>query len=241
MSGAVLIPVKAFDQAKARLSTHLSPTQRRCLARSLASAVIEAIRDHDDGLAIHIACDDDEVAEWARNSGAQVLWGPGLGLNGAIDTGIASLAASGVARVAVVHADLTRPERLGVLLDGHLVSPPVPPPPEHTRPIPTPSVVLVPDQHRDGTNIIIQPTEFPVPASYGPGSFQRHLSLAMDRARSLSWSVTVRYDPLLGLDIDTVEDLSHPLATRWMNEVSDTASTATTDTAEIEHSTESTT
>ncbi len=232
MAGVVLIPVKAFDQAKARLSTHLSPTQRRSLARSLATAVIAAIHDHDSGLVIHIACDDDEVAQWARDSGANVAWGPGLGLNGAIDTGIASLAASGVDRVAVVHADLTRPERLGVLLDSHLI----PPPPQHDQSIPTPSVVLVPDRHRDGTNIIIQPTRHPVPASYGPGSFRRHLSLAMDRARSLSWSVAIRYDPLLGLDIDTVEDLSHPLAARWRNEVSDTGIT----TSEIDHTTEST-
>ena len=42
----------------------------------------------------------------------------------------------------------------------------------------------------------------------------------MERARSMSSGVTIRYDPLLGLDIDTVEDLSHPLAARWRRVIS---------------------
>ena len=32
-----------------------------------------------------VACDDDEVAAWAGTCGAEVLWTPGLGLNGAIE------------------------------------------------------------------------------------------------------------------------------------------------------------
>ena len=32
-----------------------------------------------------VACDDERVAEWAEAHGAHVSWGPGLGLNGAID------------------------------------------------------------------------------------------------------------------------------------------------------------
>ncbi len=224
MVGAVLIPVKAFARAKARLAPVLSAAERRGLARSLATAVVTAIKNHDEQLGIHIACDDDEVAEWAEASGVNILWGPGLGLNGAIDAGIASLAADGVERVAVTHADLTRPEQIGDLLGIHLGlhlglhrgldSDDGPPTfsPEHHR---ASSVVLVPDRHRDGTNIIIQPTQSPLPASYGPGSFRRHLDLAMERTRLMSSGITVRYDPVLGLDIDTVEDLSHPLAARW--------------------------
>jgi 2-phospho-L-lactate guanylyltransferase len=220
MVGAVLIPVKAFARAKARLAPVLSAAERHSLARSLATAVVTAIKNHDEQLGIHIACDDDEVAQWAETSGVNILWGPGLGLNGAIDAGIASLAANGVERVAVTHADLTRPEQIGDLLGLHLGldlgldlddGPPTSSA-EHHR---ASSVVLVPDRHRDGTNIIIQPTRSPLPASYGPGSFRRHLDLAMERTRSMSSGITVRYDPLLGLDIDTVEDLSHPLAARW--------------------------
>jgi 2-phospho-L-lactate guanylyltransferase len=217
MVGAVLIPVKAFDRAKARLARVLSPAERHALARSLATAVVTAINNHDAQLGIYIACDDDEVAHWAQTSGVNTVWGAGLGLNGAIDAGIASLAANGVERVAVTHADLTCPEQLGDLLAVHLDNGLPASSPDMNR---AASVVLVPDQHRDGTNIIIQPTRSPLPASYGPGSFRRHLDLAMERTRSMSSGITIRYDPLLGLDIDTVEDLSHPLAARWRRVIS---------------------
>ena len=41
------------------------------------------------------------------------------------------------------------------------------------------TVTLVPDRHRDGTNVLALPIDADVPASYGGGSFRRHLELAM--------------------------------------------------------------
>jgi 2-phospho-L-lactate guanylyltransferase len=205
MSGAVLIPVKAFGQAKARLSPHLSTTQRRDLARALATAVVTATAGCE--AVVHIACDDDEVAEWATEHDARVLWGPRLGLNGAIDAGIETLRGAGYDHVAVVHADLTRPEPLAEFLNAHLG-------PSPSQPS-TPSVVIVPDRRADGTNIIIRPTTVHLPASYGPGSFRRHLQLALDGCRGVLEQVTVHRDPLLGMDIDTLADLTHPLAAHW--------------------------
>ena len=68
-------------------------------------------------------------------------------------------------------------------------------------------MTLVPDRHRDGTNVIALPTDMPFQFAYGPGSFQRHL----DSAIADGLSVRVRRDPLLALDIDTPSDLVHPL------------------------------
>jgi 2-phospho-L-lactate guanylyltransferase (CobY/MobA/RfbA family) len=46
-----------------------------------------------------------------------------------------------------------------------------------------------------------------LPASYGAGSFRRHLELAM---RS-GFRTEVRSDPRLALDVDNPDDLTHPL------------------------------
>ena len=53
-----------------------------------------------------VACDDDEVAAWADEHGAEVLWSPGLGLNGAVDAGRATIAGKGFDHVVVAHSDL---------------------------------------------------------------------------------------------------------------------------------------
>ena len=37
-----------------------------------------------------VVCDDDEVRTWAEGQGAEVIWTPGLGLNGAVAAGVAA-------------------------------------------------------------------------------------------------------------------------------------------------------
>jgi 2-phospho-L-lactate guanylyltransferase (CobY/MobA/RfbA family) len=51
------------------------------------------------------------------------------------------------------------------------------------------------------------PVTAPLRASYGGGSFNRHLAQALAR----SVGVEVRSDPDLSLDLDTPDDLTHPL------------------------------
>ena len=58
---AVLVPVKAFRDAKGRLSEALSPQERAELSRSMAATVVQAAAP----LPVWIVCDDDDVAEWA--------------------------------------------------------------------------------------------------------------------------------------------------------------------------------
>ena len=84
VDAVVLIPIKAFHVAKARLSGWLSDDDRERLARFMAERVVRAAGP----LPTFVACDDDTVAAWAESLGAEVLWGPGLGLNGAIDSGV---------------------------------------------------------------------------------------------------------------------------------------------------------
>lgn len=181
---AVLVPVKSFRAAKARLAHHLTSSDRRALASWMAGRVLAAARP----MPVFVACDDDEVAEWAERSGAEVLWSPGLGLNGAVDHGVATISGTGITDVVISHGDLPLARDLTAL----------------HRPD---TVVLVPDRRRDGTNVLARPTSADLSASYGAGSFRRHLT----RALGSGLRVEVRIDAELSLDLDTVRDLRHPL------------------------------
>lgn len=184
-SVAVLIPVKAFRDAKVRLARALDPAQRAGLARSMATTVAAAAGD----LAVWVVCDDDEVARWADSVGAQVLWMPQRGLNRAVTEGVAALAAAGYARAVVCHADLpraTRLDHLGGTGSGDR------------------RVLLVPDRRRDGTNVASVPTDAAFGFAYGPGSFARHLA----EARRLALAVEVVDDPTLMWDVDVPDDLA---------------------------------
>jgi 2-phospho-L-lactate/phosphoenolpyruvate guanylyltransferase len=181
---AVLVPVKSFHAAKARLASDLAPDVRHALARWMATQVVEAVRP----LPTFVACDDDEVAEWADALGASVLWGPGLGLNGAVDEGVVTISGKGFHHVVITHGDLPLPRSLPATVQRD-------------------TIVLVPDRRRDGTNVVARPCSAALPASYGGGSFDRHLAHAL----ASSFPVTVRVDAHLSLDLDDPADLRHPL------------------------------
>ena len=65
VDAVVLLPVKAFGEAKARLAGVLDPAQRARLARWTAERVVAAAGE----LPVYVVCDDDEVAEWATAHG----------------------------------------------------------------------------------------------------------------------------------------------------------------------------
>lgn len=107
-----VVPVKSFAQAKTRLSSVLSPSDRQRLACAMADDVLGAIRasGRADLLCILTDHDSPAVDELARRHGAravldlQVATAPGL--NAAI-AGVAEMANSeGADAILVVHADL---------------------------------------------------------------------------------------------------------------------------------------
>ena len=179
-SDVVLIPVKAFHQAKRRLGSALSDPERIRLVRSMASQVVAACTP----LPVAVVCDDDEVARWASALGATVMWEPGQGLNGAVRAGVERLARTGVERVTVAHGDLPRAHGLGVL-----------PPFE--------GVTLVPDRRDDGTNVLRLPAASDFRFAYGPGSFRAHRA----EATRLGLPVRILRDPDLAYDVDWPADV----------------------------------
>ena len=176
----VLVPVKSFAAAKARLAPTLDPAARARLARAMAQRVVAAAHP----LPVAVVCDDDEVAVWARRQGALVLPEPGRGLNGAVEAGVARLGEAGATEVLVVHGDLPFADHLARLagFDG---------------------VSLVPDRRDDGTNVVGVATDAGFSFGYGPGSFGRHRA----EARRLGLRCRIVRDPELTWDVDEPADI----------------------------------
>ncbi len=177
---AVLVPVKSFGEAKLRLAPALDPAHRAELARAMATHVVAAAA----ALPTAVVCDDAEVAAWARDLGALVVWEPERGLNRAVEAGVARLGAGGAGRVIVAHGDLPLALHLGWV--GRFLG-----------------VTLVPDRQGNGTNALCVPSGAGFTFSYGPGSLARHAA----EAHRLNLPLRVVREPSLALDVDLPADL----------------------------------
>ena len=176
---AVVVPIRSFEGALSRLASVLGRSGCSDLMRRMASRVVAAA----DGLPVHVATDDSEVTEWAVSLGAAVVAVGRPGLSTAVSVARDRLAAAGVERVVVAHADLALARSL--------------------RPAVGSGLVIVPDRRRDGSNVLCVPAGAGFRFCYGPGSFGRHLT----EAGRLGLAVTVVEDDALSTDIDHPEDL----------------------------------
>jgi len=176
----VLLPVKSFGEAKRRLAPALEPGARARLARAMATSVVLSAAP----LPTAVVCDDADVAAWARDLGALVVWEPERGLNRAVEAGVERLGAAGARRVIVAHADLPLARDLQWV--GRFAG-----------------VTLVPDRSGGGTNAICVPTGAGFTFSYGPGSFARHGT----EAHRLGLALRVVREPSLAADVDLPADV----------------------------------
>jgi 2-phospho-L-lactate guanylyltransferase len=180
---AVLLPVKAFRHAKLRLAPALDEPARARLARDMATRVLLAA----GRLPVAVVCDDDEVGAWAVAAGAQVIWRPERGLNGAVADGVRHLGEEGYEQVIVAHADLPHALDLTWVADFD-------------------GVTLVPDRHDDGTNVLSVAPGAGFTFAYGAGSFDRHVA----ETERLGLPLRIERERRLGWDVDLPADLAVP-------------------------------
>jgi 2-phospho-L-lactate guanylyltransferase len=186
-----ILPIKSFDQAKQRLSDTLDPNTRRVLAEAMFSDVLVALRRSTLIESVLVVSGDHGAQRIAAGYGATVIEDQELGHNEAVALGIQRAVELGAPRVLLVPGDcpLLDPRELDELL---------------SRPAATRSAVVVPDRHGSGTNaLLLTPPDALVPA-FGPGSRQRHESIAGRAGLEVQ---TVPVDSL-ALDVDTPEDLT---------------------------------
>jgi len=182
-AAGIVVPLRSFTLGKARLAETLSEHERETLARSMAECVVNAAGSRPVAVVSGAA----EVRAWATARGCDVLDDPGS-LNGAAARGREWAVERGLARYAVVHADLPLARSLdAVVADGD-----------------APVAVIVPDHRDDGNPVLALPTTTPFAFAYGPGSARRHA----EEARRQSLVVRVVRDAALGFDVDLAADLA---------------------------------
>ena len=190
--GAVVLPIKGFTDAKARLESVLSKENRASLAEFTAGGLLEAAL----GVDTFVVCDNDDIAQWARQRGALVIRQTSPGLNAAVACGV-DAAQFKRDWVLVAHSDLPFAEQLLSVVDSQLAAT---------------TVTIVPDRHEDGTNVLVIPARSGFTFHYGPGSFAAHQA----EAARLGLPVRIVRNEQLALDIDTPDDLAQ-LPASWLN------------------------
>jgi len=187
-SAGVVVPVKAFSQAKQRLSPQLSASERAELARLMATHVVSVAAPFD----VFVVCDDLEVKEWAKSLGVGVVMCPGVGLNRAVAQGVEHLLQHGFRRAIIAHGDLPFASGFarfaGKGAEGSSKEA---------------VAYIAPDRWESGTNVLSIPAGSDFAFSYGPGSFVRHA----EEAQRLGLKVEICRDADLAWDIDLPRDL----------------------------------
>jgi 2-phospho-L-lactate/phosphoenolpyruvate guanylyltransferase len=188
----VLLPVKPFPSAKMRLSSVLSEEQRQNLARELWIRTLKAITGSGFRSTTLVISRELEVLEQAQNAGLRVFLEPeGLDLNGILTGAAAEAARLGADSILVLPMDL--PLLSKESLDSL----------QNLLPVQSPALMLVPDRHGRGTNILFQtPPQF-LPFQFGPSSFAHHRAAA----KRAGVEPVIIKDLTLAMDLDLPADL----------------------------------
>ena len=185
-----VVPLKSPDAAKSRLQAVLDAGARRHLVLAMARHVVRTLL-HTPGIAgVAVATASEEVGALVAREGAMVLRQDG-------DAGTAQACRSAAASLCSITERL-----LMISGDIPLISPAA------IRSIacsgaPAPTVVIVPDRHRTGTNALLCAPPAAVAPCFGMNSFARHQSAA--RAQGIEPCIVE--SELLALDIDEPDDL----------------------------------
>ena len=195
MTTVAIVPAKAFDVAKQRLSPQVKPGNRRALIESMFSDAMVALRRAKSIDQVIVVTSDRTAARIAGGNGATVIDDTGNSHSDAAEIGIAYALELGATRALLVPGDCPTldPAELDALL---------------AQPVVAPSAIIVPDRHGEGTNaLLLTPPNAMTPA-FGEGSRQRHVDLAVAQGATPE----IFEVSSLALDIDTPQDLEELIA-----------------------------
>jgi 2-phospho-L-lactate guanylyltransferase len=183
-----IVPIKTPGAAKSRLGERLSASARADLVMAMARHVLGALRRTPGIAGVTVVTSGAEVEALARELGLDCLRLP---RDGGMNEDIAlALAARRDGPVAIVAGDLPHatPEAFA----------------EVARACTAGTVVLAPDRHGGGTNVLALGAGVALAPAFGPGSFARHRAAAI----AAGADVTVLQSDALSFDVDTPDDLA---------------------------------
>lgn len=188
----IIIPVKPLGQAKSRLARTLKAPTRAALIRAIFSRTLDVIAQVERIAGTIVVSRDLTILELARQrTNVIALAEAESGLNPAITQGVACACAHGGSSAIIVPVDLPliTAADLDALMDLAL----------EPR-----CLVIAPDRHNDGTNLMLVRPPDALQFAYGSASFNAHRAQAAERGLS----VHVYRSPTSGLDLDVPDDLA---------------------------------
>jgi len=185
-----IIPVKPLNRAKSRLARALKAHTRAALVRSLFSRTLDVIAQVERIDGVIVVSRDLTILELARQRNAIALAESESGLNSAI-TQAAQWAAKHHARAVIVipvDLPLITADDLTAIID---------------RAGEERGVVIAPDRHEEGTNVLLVSPPDAIQFEYGASSFNVHRAQAIERGL-----IVHEYrSPTTAFDIDVPDDL----------------------------------
>jgi 2-phospho-L-lactate guanylyltransferase len=187
-----IVPVKPLRIGKSRLSGVLSDDERAILNRMFLEQTLDVLRNTPVVTQTLVVSRDPAALAVAREFGARTVLEDGTpNLNGAL-TRATILARNYATRgVLVLPADLPLLTKEDLLeFFGHISK--------------SPSVVITPDRHQNGTNALMINPGGLIKYDFGEGSFARHC----EHARKAGARLEVVRNEHIELDLDTPDDLA---------------------------------
>lgn len=188
----IIIPVKPLGQAKSRLARTLKAPTRAALIRAIFSRTLDVIAQVERIAGTIVVSRDLTILELARQRANVIALAEAeSGLNPAITQGVACACAHGGSSAIIVPVDLPliTAADLDALIDLAL----------EPR-----CLVIAPDRHNDGTNLMLVRPPDALQFAYGSASFNAHRAQAVERGLN----VHVYRSPTSGLDLDVPDDLA---------------------------------
>ena len=193
-----IIPVKEFDGAKHRLSGLLSPPQRRLLADTMLTDMLDAVAGSRLLAGVVIVTLDPQATALGNKIGARIRTeGAREGHTGSVNAGRRLLAGEGRLGMITMPGDIPAisASEIDAVLSAHSAAP---------------SFTISPAHDDLGSNAgVASPPEL-VPLRFGDNSYFPHL----DAARQQGIEPTVIRQPGIAMDIDHPADLERPCACR---------------------------
>ena len=183
----IIIPAKPFAEAKTRLMSLLSPTQRAELSRHLLKRTIAVAAQICPVVVISQGA---EVEQVAVQAGANFLSERQAGLNPALGQAIAWADVQGASQILIIPADL--PNLSSTSLQTLIASG------ERQQP----GIVVAPCRRNEGTNALYLSPPNIIQPCFGPNSLRAH----RQRARLEGIPATIFQAPDLAFDLDTPQD-----------------------------------
>ncbi len=190
MSVYAIVPVKPFAESKSRLAPVLSPAERLALSRKLLVHTLTVLSQTRQIDAVVVVSRDPEVHRLAVQHEATALSEQSEGLNLALVQATTWTARQGAAAVLIVPADLpllTSSALEAIIRLGER----------------GPAVVIAPDRHDRGTNLLLVRPPGLIDYAFGLDSFHVHRRQAAARGANLH----VFRSRETQLDVDTPDDL----------------------------------